>query len=224
YNDWGGSQQWSSSPRKRGPIITEPAGEKKVSARCPIETPRRMGPGSRFRLRSSSYGGQVAWPGRHREGMWQRALQHHMHVDHHAVGVTRSGGDENVLHQPAVFCSTGFEFRRGAEIDQFWIHRLAAFELLQQLDRPEADAPVLDIDHRAVVGLEGVFRFEIDQLVGADDLEVGAERQHLAVDPLAFHLAAGDRNDAADAMADIARDRHLADAGRDGEGESGVEL
>ena len=35
---------------------------------------------------------------------------------------------------------------------------------------------VLDIDHRAVVGLEGIFGLEVDQLVGADDLEVGAER------------------------------------------------
>ncbi|MGA8901704.1 hypothetical protein, partial [Bradyrhizobium sp.] len=29
---------------------------------------RRMGPGSRFRLRSSSYGGRVAWPGRRKTG------------------------------------------------------------------------------------------------------------------------------------------------------------
>ena len=81
------------------------------------------------------------------------------------------------------FSCAGLEFRHGAEIDQFGIDRLAALQLLQQLDRAEADALVLDIDDRAVVGLEGVFGFELDQLVGPDDLEVGAERQDLAVDP-----------------------------------------
>ena len=32
----------------------------------------------------------------------QLALQHHMHVDDDAIGVARGGGDEDVLHQPAV--------------------------------------------------------------------------------------------------------------------------
>src|SRR5438477_652937 len=83
------------------------------------------------------------------------------------------------------------EFGHGAEIDQFWINRLAALELLQQLDRTEAHALVLDIDGRTVVGLEGVSGFEIDQLVRADGLEVGTERQHLAGNR-ALHLAADD--------------------------------
>ena len=94
-----------------------------------------------------------------------------MHVDHDAVGVAGGGGYENVLHQPAVFFSgTGLEFRHGAEIDQLGIDRLAAFEFLQQLDRPKTDALVLDIDDRTVVGLESVFGLELDQLVGPDDI------------------------------------------------------
>src|SRR5207248_6850999 len=89
----------------------------------------------------------------------------------------------------AVLLMPGLESGDSAEINQFWIDRLAALELLEQLHRAEADALVLDIDGGAVVGLEGVSGFEIDQLVGADGLEIGAERQHLAGDR-ARHLAA----------------------------------
>src|SRR6516225_4758407 len=57
------------------------------------------------------------------------------------------------------------EFRRAAAIDQFWIDRLVAFELLQEIDWPEADALVLDIDERTVVSLDRIFRFQLDQLI-----------------------------------------------------------
>ncbi len=60
-----------------------------------------------------------------------------MHVDDDAVGVARGGGDEDVLHQPAVFFSAGLEFRHGAEIDQFRIDRLAALQLLQRSTGPK---------------------------------------------------------------------------------------
>ena len=53
-------------------------------------------------------------------------------------------------------------------------------------------------------------RLEIDQLVGADGLEVGAERQHFA-DDRALHLAADDRNDAANADAGLAGGDDVAD-------------
>src|SRR6185437_5668382 len=152
------------------------------------------------------------------------ALQHHVHVDDDAVGVTRGGGDEDVLHQPAVFLRTRLEFRRRSEIDQLGIDRLAALQLLQQVDGTEADTLVLDIDHRAVIGLEGVSGFEIDQLIGADDLEVRAERQHLAVDIIAPHLAADDGNDAADAVADVAGGCHVSDLSSDGEDVFGLKL
>ncbi len=98
-----------------------------------------------------------------------------MHVDDDAVGVAGGGADEEVFHQPAVFFRAGLEPRHGAEIDQFGVDRLAALEFLQQVDRAEAQALVLDIDDCAVVGLEGVFRFELDQFVGADDLEIRTE-------------------------------------------------
>ena len=140
-----------------------------------------------------------------------------MHVEHDAVGVARRRCDKQVFHQPAVFFGSGLELRHGAEIDQFRIDRLAAFQPLQQFDRAETNAPVLDIDHRAVVGLERIFRFEFDQFVGPDDLEVRAERADLAVDALAAHLAADDRNDPADAMADVAGGCHAADMSGDGE-------
>ena len=90
-----------------------------------------------------------------------------MDVDDDAVGVAGGGADEEVFHQPAVFCGPGLEPRHGAEIDQFGIDRLAALEFLQQFDRAEAQALVLDIDNCAVVGLEGVFGFQFDQLVRA---------------------------------------------------------
>src|SRR5437762_9061912 len=150
--------------------------------------------------------------------------QHLMHVDNHAVGVAGGGADEQVFHQPAVFGGPGLEPWHGAEIDQFGIDRFAAFQLLQQVDRAEAQALVLDIDDRAIVGLEGVFGFQFDQFVGPDDLEVGAERTDLAVDLLAPHLAACYRNDPAHTGADLAGRCHLADPGGDGEDISGQEL
>src|SRR5438552_8008390 len=143
--------------------------------------------------------------------------QHLMHVDNHAVGVAGGGADEQVFHQPAVFGGPGLEPWHGAEIDQFGIDRFAAFQLLQQVDRAEAQALVLDIDDGAIVGLEGVFGLELDQLVGPDDLEVGTEGADLAVDLLAPHLAACYRDDAADAGADLAGRRHLTDPHDDGE-------
>src|SRR3954451_8040216 len=79
------------------------------------------------------------------------SLQHLVHVDHNPVGMTRGGADEDVLHQPAIFVVPGLEFRDGAEIDQFRIARLAALQLLQQLDRPETEALVFDINDRADV-------------------------------------------------------------------------
>src|SRR6185312_2590850 len=63
---------------------------------------------------------------------------------------------------------------------------------------------------------------QLDQLVGADDLEIGAERQHLAVHLLSPHLAACDRNDAADTVTDFAGGRHVRDVRRDGEGVLGA--
>src|SRR5262245_28907472 len=84
---------------------------------------------------------------------WAIARLHHlMHIDDDAIRVAGGRGHEDVLHQPAIFFGTGLEFRHGAEVDQLGIDRLAALELLQQLHRPEADALVLDIDDRAVVG------------------------------------------------------------------------
>ncbi len=63
--------------------------------------------------------------------------QHLMHVDDDAVRVSRGGGDKQVFHQPTVFFTAGLETRHGAEIDQAGIDRLAAFQLLQQLDGPK---------------------------------------------------------------------------------------
>jgi hypothetical protein len=52
-------------------------------------------------------------------------LQHLMHVDLDAVGMPCADADEHVLHQPAIFFVTGFEFRHRAEIDQRGIDGLA---------------------------------------------------------------------------------------------------
>src|SRR4051812_30903749 len=138
--------------------------------------------------------------------------------------MTRRGADEDVFHQPAVFRGTCLEFRHGAEIDQTGIDRLTALQLLQQLERPETDALVFDINDRAVVGLEGVFCLKLDQLVGADNLEIGAERTNLAIDVRATDVAAKDRNDATNAMTGLARADRLADPHGDGENISGLQL
>src|SRR5258705_313009 len=131
-----------------------------------------------------------------------------MHVDHDAVGVAGGGTDKQGLHQPAVFFAPRLELWHGAEIDQLGIDRLAALQPLQQFDGAEANALVLDIDYGTVVGLERVFRLEFDQLAGPDDLEVRAERADLAVDAIAAHLSAGNRNDPADTVTDIAGGWH----------------
>src|SRR5581483_2286743 len=146
--------------------------------------------------------------------------QYLMHVDHHALGVAGDGGDEEVLHQPGVLRSSRLEFRRGAAIDEFRVDRLVALEPLQQLRRPEADALVLDIDDCAIVGLKRIFRLQLDQLIGPDDLEVRTERADLAVD-LPTHLTADDRHDAAHAMSDIAGTDDRIDVRGDGEDVSG---
>src|SRR6266702_1798691 len=151
-----------------------------------------------------------------RPGSKTDSSHHLMHVDHHAVRVACGRRHENVLHEPAVVLVSGLEFRHGAAVDQLRVDRLAALELLQQLDRTEAHALVLDIDGRTVIGLEGVFGLQVYQLVGADGLEVGAEWQHLAGDRT-LHLAADDRNDAANADAGLAGGDDVADLRGDGE-------
>src|SRR4029450_10352227 len=83
--------------------------------------------------------------------------QHLMHVDDDAIGGAGGGADEEAFHQPATRLPAGFDARGGADMSELGIDGLAALELLQQLDGPEAQALVLDIDPRAVVGLEGVF-------------------------------------------------------------------
>src|SRR6266403_2496812 len=131
--------------------------------------------------------------------------------------MTRRRSDEQVFHQPAVLFGTRLKLRHRAEIDQLGIDLLATLEPLQQFDRSETNTLVLDIDHRAVVGFERIFCFQFDQLVGPDDLEVRAERADLAVDVVATHLATGNRDDAADAVTDIAGGYHAAYIGGDGE-------
>src|SRR5260363_93745 len=121
----------------------------------------------------------------------------------------RSGADKDVLHQPAILVVAGLEAWLGPEVDQLGIDGLAALELLQQIDRSEANAAVLDIDGRAIIRFQGVFRLQVDQLVGADDLEVGAQIANPAADALAaqaraLHLAAMDRDDPAHADAGLA--------------------
>src|SRR6266702_1052946 len=157
-----------------------------------------------------------------RPGSKTDSSHHLMHVDHNAVRVACGRRHENVFHQPAILLVSRLEPRHGAKIDQLRIDRLAALELLQQIDRAEAHALVLDIDGGAVVGLEGVFRFKIDQLVWADRLEVGAEWQYLAGDRT-LHLAADDRNDAADADAGLTGGDDVADVRGDGEDVFGFE-
>src|SRR3978361_1902955 len=146
----------------------------------------------------------------------ERRSQHLMHVDDDAIGVARSGSDEQVFHQPAVFLAAGLEPRYGAEVVQGRSERLAGLQPLQQFDRSEADTLVLDINHGAIVGLKGVFGFQLYQFIGPDYLKVSAEWADLAGD-FAAHLAAGNGNNAADALADIAGGCDAADVGRKGE-------
>ena len=98
--------------------------------------------------------------------------QHLMDVDHDPVGMPRGRADKQVFHQPAVFFDTGFKFGGGAEINQLGVDRLALLQPLQQFDRSKTNSPILDIDYRAVVGFEGISRFQVDELVGPDDLKI----------------------------------------------------
>src|SRR5437763_9005279 len=149
--------------------------------------------------------------------------QHLMHVDHDPVGMPRGRADKQVLHQPAVFFGTGFEFGSSAEINQLGIDRFALVQPLQQFDRSKTNSPVLDINDRAVVGFESISRFQFDELVGPDDLKVRAERADLAVDVWAANLSSDYGNNPANAVADIAGRGHAADMRRDGEDESGLQ-
>jgi hypothetical protein len=140
-----------------------------------------------------------------------------MHGDLDAVGVSGADADEQVFHQPAVFFAAGFEFRHRAEIDQSGIDGLTLCDAIQLILRAEADADIFDVDDGAVVHLESVFCFELGKAVGADGLEVGADRKDSSPDPFAENLPAEDRDDPPDTMAVIAGDDRGADL--DGEAE-----
>src|SRR4051812_1851815 len=119
-----------------------------------------------------------------------QAPSHHlMHVQLHAVWMPRADADEQVLHQPMVLFTAGFEFRHRAEIDQRGIDDLAARDAVQCFLRPEADADVLDVDDGAVVHLKRVFRFQFGKTVGSDDLEIRAAGKDRAVQARPTHLA-----------------------------------
>src|ERR1700733_86594 len=147
--------------------------------------------------------------------------QHLMHVDHDTIGVTGGGCHEQALHQPAIFWCSGFEPRHGAQIDQRRIDGFATVEPLHEFGRPPADASVLDIDHRAIVGFNGVFRLELDRGIRPHDLEIRSKGADLPIDVPASHLAANDRNDAALADADVAGRHDAGDMGGDGEDVAG---
>src|SRR5438105_9661426 len=134
-----------------------------------------------------------------------------MHLDLDTVGVTRADADEQVPHQPAIFRGSGFELRHRAKIDQSGIDGLASGDPVKQFLRTEPDADILDIDNGAVVHFEGVFRLQFGQAVRADGLEVRTIRKDRPLDALAAQLTAKDRNDAPDAMAEIAGDDRRAD-------------
>src|SRR6202047_5450790 len=140
-----------------------------------------------------------------------------MHVDLDAVGMPCADADEQVLHQPAIFIVAGFEFRHRAEIDLRGIDGFALGDPVQNSLWPEADAGILDVDDRAVVQLKSVFCFELGKAVRANDLEVRADGKDRAFDAWPKNFAAEDRNDAADAMAEIAGEDRRADL--DGEAE-----
>jgi hypothetical protein len=140
-----------------------------------------------------------------------------MHVDLDAVGVPRADADEQVLHQPAVFRGSGFEFRHRAKIDQAGINDLTSGDPIQQLLRAESDADILDIDDGAVVHLEGIFRLDFGKAVRANGLKIRTVRKDRPFHAFAMQLAAENRNDPPDAVAEIAGDNRRADLDREAE-------
>src|SRR5207253_409671 len=82
--------------------------------------------------------------------------------------------DEQVLHQPAVFCGSGLEFRHRAEIDQRGSDGLSARDAVEGFFWSKANPDVLDIDDGAVVHLKRVLCFQLGEAIGADHLEIGA--------------------------------------------------
>src|SRR5687768_3601544 len=66
------------------------------------------------------------------------------------------------------------------------------------------DAGILHVDDLAFIRFEGVARVELGEAIRPDDLPVGAAGHHLAFDPGTLERAAGDRDDAAAAVCDVA--------------------
>src|SRR5438445_4320360 len=127
-----------------------------------------------------------------------------MHVDLDAIRTPCAHADEQVFHQPAIFLTTGFEFRHRAEIDQSGIDDLALGDPIQQILRTEPDTNVLDIDDRAIVHLKGVFCLQFGKAIRTNDLEIRTDRKDRSLDARPANFAAENRNDPPDAIADIA--------------------
>src|SRR3984893_13593754 len=116
YNDLEWSQSWTWARCAPSPACGGGAGGGGGSLRVGIrgETP----PPPRFARHPPRKREREESPGR------RVGSQHLMHVDHDTVGVAGADADEQVLHQPAIFFSSGLEFRHRAKIDQRGIDRL----------------------------------------------------------------------------------------------------
>src|SRR5579862_993387 len=137
--------------------------------------------------------------------------RHLVKFEFYAGGLAFAGADDDALGDPAVARGAGLEEGGAAEIIAAGLDRPAGGERRHHLGRAVAQRQVADIDQRAVVGLQRIARLELRHAIAAQDLPIGAARQHLAADVRPRKLAAGDRDDAARALADVAAIERRAD-------------
>src|ERR1700734_4314811 len=121
-----------------------------------------------------------------------------------AVGLAFAAADDDAARDPAIAYRAGFEEGGAAEIIAAGLDRTAGGQRPHHLRRAMAKSKIADIGQRAVVGLQRVVRFELRDAIAAQDLPIGAARKHLAANGGAGKFAAGDRGDAARALAHLA--------------------
>src|ERR1700689_651062 len=123
--------------------------------------------------------------------------QHPIKIEFYAGWLAFAAADDDALGDPALARVAGFEEGGAAEVIAAGLDHPAGSERRHHVGRTVAQRKVTNIDQRAVVGLQGVARLELGHAVAAQDLPIGAARQHLAANLWPGKFAAGDRDDAA---------------------------
>src|SRR5580704_9123027 len=120
--------------------------------------------------------------------------RHLVKFEFYAGWLAFAGADDDATRDPAIARGAGFEEGGAAEIIAAGLNRPAGGERRHHLGRTVAQRQVTDIDQRAVVGLQRIARLELRHAIAAQDLPIGAARQHLAANLWPGKFAASDRH------------------------------